>query len=113
MIHQTRDAEAVFAAVARKSLLPMDGFVFWGLVHHMDRFGKVRITTNALAELLGFNPQATSRSITRLRRQMMVAKVYDRKTGEHYFLLNPYVASVGGPQRRGHLWAQFQAAAQD
>lgn len=113
MLHQNTDVESLFAAVARKDLQPMDPAVLWALMHHMDRLGRVRITTNALAELLGFSVSACSRSLTRLRRQALLAKVYDRKSGEIYYLVNPFVASVGGPQRRGHLWAQFKAALED
>lgn len=113
MLHQNADAETVFAAVARKDLQPMDFAVLWALMHHMDRLGRVRITTSGLAELLGFSVSACSRSLTRLRRQTLLAKVYDRKTGDIYYLINPFVASIGGSQRRGHLWAQFKAALED
>ena len=113
MIHQTSDLESVLAAVARRDLEPRDLAVFVGLIANMDRVGKVRSTSTALAQQLGVDPSLVGKSVTRLRRQMMVAKVYDRKTGETYFLLNPYIASVGGPQRRGHLWAQFKAALEE
>jgi hypothetical protein len=113
MLHQTQDLDSLFAALARKDLQPMDATVFLALMRHMDRVGRARISTTAIAETLGFSASACSRSLGRLRRQCLIAKVYDRTVGETYFLLNPYVASVGGSQRRGHLWAQFKAALED
>lgn len=113
MLHLTRDLDAVLAAVSRRDLEPRDLAVLVGLIANMDRMGKVRSTSAAIAACLGVSPSLAGKSITRLRQQSIIAKVYDRKTGETYFLVNPYVASIGGPQRRGHLWAQFKAALED
>lgn len=110
MLHQTVDAEKAFAAVAAKDLTPGDLAIFLVLMHHMDRAGKVRVAVSTVASLLGYHPNSCSRALARLRKQELVAKGFDPRTGEHYFLLNPFVASVGSGQRRGHLWKQFEAA---
>jgi len=113
MIHLNRDLESVLAAVARRDLEPRDIAVLFGLIANMDRMGKVRIASSALAKQLSVTPPLVGKSLTRLRRQLIIVKVYESKTGDTYFLLNPFVASVGGPQRRGHLWTQFKAALEE
>lgn len=113
MLHLSRDLESVLAAVARRDLEPRDLAVLVCLISFMDRMGKVRSTSAAVAAQLGVSPSLVGKSITRLRTQAIIAKVYDNKSGETYFLVNPYVASIGGPQRRNHLWMQFKAALED
>jgi predicted transcriptional regulator len=113
MLHLSRDLESVLAAVARRDLEPRDLAVLVCLISFMDRMGKVRSTSAAVAAQLGVSPSLVGKSITRLRQQSVIAKVYDNKSGETYFLVNPYVISIGGPQRRNHLWMQFKAALED
>ena len=110
MVHQ-RDLESAISLVATRKLELRDMAVFMGLMAHMNwRSGRVPITAKALAERLGIKLPVCVSSLTRLKKEMLVARVVDRNSGDNYYLLNPYVASVGGPQRRGHLWAQFKAS---
>lgn len=110
MVHQ-RDLESAISLVATRKLELRDMAVFMGLMAHMNwRSGRVPITAKALAERLGIKLPVCVSSLTRLKKEMMVARVVDRNSGDNYYLLNPYVASVGGPQRRGLLWAQFKAS---
>lgn len=109
MVHQ-RDLESAISLVAARKLELRDMAVFMGLMAHMNwRSGRVSITAKALAEQLGIKLPVCVSSLTRLKKEMLVARVVDRNSGDNYYLLNPYVASVGGPQRRGLLWAQFKA----
>jgi hypothetical protein len=109
MVHQ-RDLESAISLVATRKLELRDMAVFMGLMAHMNwRSGRVPITAKALAERLGIKLPVCVSSLTRLKKEMLVARVVDRNSGDNYYLLNPYVASVGGPQRRGLLWAQFKA----
>lgn len=109
MVHQ-RDLESAISLVATRKLELRDMAVFMALMAHMNwRSGRVPITAKALAERLSIKLPVCVSSLTRLKREMLVARVVDRNTGDNYYLLNPYVASVGGPQRRGLLWAQFKA----
>jgi hypothetical protein len=109
MVHQ-RDLESAISLVAARKLELRDMAVFMGLMAHMNwRSGRVSITAKALAERLGIKLPVCVSSLTRLKKEMLVARVVDRNSGDNYYLLNPYVASVGGPQRRGLLWAQFKA----
>ena len=110
MVHQ-RDLESAISLVATRKLELRDMAVFMGLMAHMNwRSGRVPITAKALAERLGIKLPVCVSSLARLKKEMMVARVVDRNSGDNYYLLNPYVASVGGPQRRGLLWAQFKAS---
>jgi len=110
MVHQ-RDLESAISLVAARKLELRDMAVFMGLMAHMNwRSGRVPITAKALAERLGIKLPVCVSSLTRLKKEMLVARVVDRNSGDNYYLLNPYVASVGGPQRRGLLWAQFKAS---
>ena len=110
MVHQ-RDLESAISLVATRKLELRDMAVFMGLMAHMNwRSGRVPITAKALAERLGIKLPVCVSSLTRLKKEMLVARVVDRNSGDNYYLLNPYVASVGGPQRRGLLWAQFKAS---
>lgn len=110
MFHQTRDLDAVMDAIASRDLELRDISVLVAIVAHMDRFGRARVTGAAIAERLDIKPAVCIASITRLKRQQLVVRAHDRSSGERYFLINPFVFSVGGPQRRNHLWALFKAA---
>ena len=110
MVHQ-RDLESAISLVATRKLELRDMAVFMGLMAHMNwRSGRVPITAKALAERLGIKLPVCVSSLTRLKKEMLVARVVDRNSGDNYYLLYPDVASVGGPQRRGLLWAQFKAS---
>lgn len=110
MVHQ-RDLDSAISLVGTRKLELRDMAVFMGLMAHMNwRSGRVPITAKALANRLQIKLPTCVSSLTRLKKELLVTRVVDRHTGENYYLLNPYVASVGSPQRRGHLWAQFQAS---
>ena len=110
MVHK-RDLDSAISLVGTRQLELRDMAVFMGLMAHINwRSGRVPITAKALAERLGIKLPVCVSSLTRLKKEMLVARVVDRNSGDNYYLLNPYVASVGGPQRRGLLWAQFKAS---
>ena len=108
MVHQ-QDLHAAMAAINSRKLELRDMAVFMGLMSEVNwRSGKARITAKALAEKLGIKLPVCVSSLKRLRTELLVSRVKDSRTGEMYFLLNPHIASVGGPQKRGHLWQQFK-----
>lgn len=113
MVHQARDLDDIFQALAQRELQPLDICVLLAMVSRMDRTGKVRTTARALTEQIGSNYTSCIKAIGRLRKAGALVKVRDRQTGGHYFILNPYVASVGSAQARGHLWAQFKLALEE
>lgn len=107
MVHQ-RDLDSTIALLGQRRLELRDAAVFLVLVNYVNwRSGKAKVTTSYIAERLNVKLPVAVSAITRLRKEGLVRRVVDRRTGEAYFLINPYLASVGGPQRRGHLWHQF------
>lgn len=108
MVHR-RDLDSVIDLVKARKLELRDMAVFNALMAEMEvASGKVKVSATYLADRLGVKLPVCISSLTRLRKELLVSKVRDKRSGSTYFLLNPYVASVGGPQRRGHLWQQFQ-----
>ncbi len=106
----------VVEATAAKRLQPRDSLVLLGLLAHMNwRSGRIKVMVRTLAEeLYGKSTPASYgnclQSIARLRREGLLVRVKEPTSGDAYFLLNPRLAAVGGPQRRGHLFLQFQEA---
>jgi hypothetical protein len=94
-----------------KRLLPRDLAVLMAVLGNVNwRSGRANVTPTGLAMQMGILSSNCIASITRLRKELLISRVRDRHTGDNYFLINPKVAAVGGPQRRGHLWAQFKAS---
>lgn len=108
MVHQ-RDLDSTIALLGERRLELRDAAVFLVLLNYVNwRSGKARVSASYIAERLNVKLPVAVSAISRLRKENLVRRVVDRRTGESYFLINPYLASVGGPQRRGHLWQQFQ-----
>lgn len=108
MVHQ-HDLDCAVSLVGRRVLELRDMAVLMALMASMNwRSGRVHVTAKGVADQLKIKLPVCVSSLTRLRKQQMISRVMDRHTGENYFLVNPYLVSVGGPKRRGHLWAQFE-----
>jgi Tfp pilus assembly protein PilX len=109
MVFPEELCEKAVQAVKSKTLQPRDLAVLIALLGNVNwRSGRAQITPNGLAQQLGILDSNCRASISRLRKQLLISRIVDRYTGESFFLINPYLASVGGPQRRGHLWQQFK-----
>lgn len=110
MVHQ-RDLDSTIALLGQRKLELRDAAVFLTLLNYVNwRSGRAHVTAKYIAERLSIQLPVCVSAITRLKREGLVSRVMDQRTGENYYLVNPYLASVGGPQRRGHLWAQFHAS---
>jgi hypothetical protein len=108
MVHQ-RDLDSTIALLGERRLELRDAAVFLVLLNYVNwRSGRSHVSVTYIAERLNVKLPVAVSAISRLRKENLIAKVVDRKTGERYFLINPFLASVGGPQRRGHLWSQFE-----
>lgn len=102
---------AAMGALADKRLQPRDLAVLMALLANMNwRSGRVDMTQRALAEQLNIRETNVGSSIKRLREEQLIARAVDKASGRRYFLINPRLASVGSPQRRGHLFQQFEEA---
>jgi Tfp pilus assembly protein PilX len=109
MVFPEELCEKAVLAVKAKALQPRDLAVLVALLGNVNwRSGRAQITPSGLAQQLGILDSNCRASISRLRKQLLISRVLNRGSGDNYFLINPYLASVGGPSRRGHLWQQFQ-----
>lgn len=109
MVFPEELCEKAVLAVKQKTLQPRDLAVLIALLGNVNwRSGRAQITPSGLAQQLGILDGNCRASISRLRKQLLISRMVDRYSGESYFLINPYLASVGGPSRRGHLWQQFK-----
>lgn len=72
--------------------------------------GRVPVTARALADAYDRHLGPLKTQLGCLLRHQLIARGRDDATGQRFFLIHPYIASVGGPQRRGFLWKQFSEA---
>lgn len=109
MVFPEELCEKAAAALKTKTLQPRDVAILYLIHGYVNwRSGRAHITPSGLARDTGMLESNIRTSIARLRKELLISRVVDRYTGESYYLINPYLASVGSPQRRGHLIQQFQ-----
>tara|TARA_B100000902_G_scaffold390002_1_gene438185 strand:- start:101 stop:475 length:375 start_codon:yes stop_codon:yes gene_type:complete len=110
MLHQ-EEFENVFGLISERRLELRDMAVYVGLISEMNwRTGRVRLTARALAKKLNIKDSVCVMSLGRLKKELLVVRVREKRSGDVYFLLNPHFASVGGVKRRGYLQNQFEEA---
>ncbi len=113
MLHQ-EEFENVFGLISERRLELRDMAVYVGLISEMNwRTGRVRLTARALAKKLNIRDSVCVMSLGRLKKELLVVRVREKRSGDVYFLLNPHFASVGGVKRRGYLQSQFEEAIND
>jgi|TARA_R100001443_G_C3322035_1_gene170288 hypothetical protein len=113
MLHQ-EEFENVFGLISERRLELRDMAVYVGLISEMNwRTGRVRLTARALARKLNVKDSVCVMSLGRLKKELLVVRVREKRSGDVYFLLNPHFASVGGVKRRGYLQSQFEEAIND
>jgi predicted transcriptional regulator len=113
MLHQ-EEFENVFGLISERRLELRDMAVYVGLISEMNwRTGRVRLTARALAKKLNIKDSVCVMSLGRLKKELLVVRVREKRSGDVYFLLNPHFASVGGVKRRGYLQSQFEEAIND
>ena len=113
MLHQ-EEFENVFGLISERRLELRDMAVYVGLISEMNwRTGRVRLTARALAKKLNVKDSVCVMSLGRLKKELLVVRVREKRSGDVYFLLNPHFASVGGVKRRGYLQSQFEEAIND
>ena len=104
----SRIPESIRSKERPRRLMPSDCSVLIALMCYMDKSThKAKVTHAQLARDLGAGRSNITASVTRLRREMLVASHYDRVTGERYFMLNPHLFSTGKTERRPVLFKKF------
>lgn len=110
MFHQ-EEFENVFGLISERRLELRDMAVYVGLISEMNwRTGKVKLTARALAKKLNIKDSVCVMSLGRLKKELLIVRVREKRSGDVYFLMNPHFASVGGVKRRGYLQSQFEEA---
>ena len=72
--------------------------------------GRIKASAAYLAELSGTSPPHVSTSLTRLRKEYLLVRCLNRRSGEVFYLLDPHLWAIGRAQKEGHLWSQFKEA---
>jgi hypothetical protein len=71
--------------------------------------GMIRFTIKELASDLGVNPTSLSASLSRLKKQCIVATLKGDH-GDRYYMINPYLFSVGTRKNWGFMLKRFKSA---
>lgn len=109
MIHFL-DAARYIPHLKERKLQPRDFAVLFALMTRCDsKTGKIKFTVNGLADEIAFNPTSLCASLKRLKQALLIANVQERD-GERFYLINPYMFSVGRKQKWGHLVKLFTEA---
>jgi hypothetical protein len=72
--------------------------------------GRIKASVEHLAELSGTKPPNIHTTLTRLRKEYLLVRCRNRRSGEVFYLLDPHLFAIGRAQKEGHLWAQFKEA---
>jgi hypothetical protein len=101
--------------IRQKKLQPRDLVVVRALQMCMCKAagrdqGRIKASAAYLAELSGTSPPHVHTTMTRLRKEYLLVRCLNRRTGELYYLLDPHLFAIGRAQKEGHLWAQFKEA---
>jgi hypothetical protein len=75
--------------------------ILFALMSLVDpRTGKIKFMVKVVAEKFNYSPNAISLALSRLKKAFLLASFID-KGGEKYYMINPYLFSVGSRQRWG------------
>jgi hypothetical protein len=72
--------------------------------------GRIYASLAHIAELVGSSPNNVSLSVSRMRKERLLVRCWNKRTSERFYLLDPHLFSMGRSQKEGHLWSQFKAA---
>ena len=109
MFH-TLEAQRYFGQIKKRDLQPRDFLVLFAMISLCNtKTGKVRFIAQDLAEELGINKTTLSNSIKRLKTNLIVASILE-DDGEKYYMINPYLVSVGKKQKWGYMVNKFAKA---
>jgi predicted transcriptional regulator len=90
-------------------LQPRDLAVLMAIIGQMNhKTGRVHETTSSLARKCDLRQSNVALSISRLKKKCLIINRYDKNLCAYYMLVNPMLASVGGPKTRAIARKQFQ-----
>ena len=104
------ECEKVIELVKNKVLNQRDISVLFAIMSKIDtRTGRARFVVKNLATEFGVNATSISASISRLKKAVLIA-TFTEYSGDKYYLVNPYLFSVGTKQRWGLFVQKFSSA---
>ena len=108
---QLMDLERVMELICQRKLQPRDFSVMGALITQMDTYTcRVHTTAETIAGLLGMNPSAVRSSMSRLKKEHQLRLIREARTGNRYYLLNPWTVRAGKSQAVGMAMQQFKEA---
>lgn len=111
LFHVT-ECEKLIQLVKDKTLNQRDVSVLFAIMSKINtKTGKAKFLVKNLAAEFGVNMTSISASISRLKKAALIA-TFTEYSGEKYYLVNPYIFSVGTRQRWGLFVQKFNSAFQ-
>lgn len=93
-----------------RKLQPRDFAVLFAIMSQCNtKTGEIRFMVKTLAQQINMNPTSFSNSLKRLKENFLIATVLSY-SGDKFYLINPYLFSVGRKQKWGHLLKLFTEA---
>ena len=104
------ESKKLVKLVKNRELQPRDFAVLFAIMTQCDvKTGEIRFMVKTLSEQINMNPTSFSNSLKRLKANFLVATIV-KHSGDKYYLINPYLFSVGRRQKWGHLLKTFTEA---
>lgn len=101
------DADRYLCYLEDKRLQPRDFAVLYAMMSFCDtKTGRVRFSVLYMAKRLCTSASNVSTSLSRLKKVFAIAQLKDSK-GVFFYMINPYLFSVGSRQKWGLLLKQF------
>lgn len=104
------DATRYLCYLENKTLQPRDFAVLFAMMSFCDtKTARIKFSVSYLAGKIGTSPPNVSTSISRLKKALLVARLKDSR-GLDFYMINPYLFSVGSRQRWGFHLKEFMSA---
>ena len=104
------EGEKITNHIKNKTILQRDVAVLFAMMSKVDtRTGRIRFVVKNLAAEFDVQPSSISASLSRLKKAMLVA-TFKEYNGDKYYMVNPYLFSVGTKQRWGLFTQKFLSA---
>jgi len=96
--------------VKNKEIRLSDVGLLFAIMSLVDmRTGRIKFIVKNLAEELNYTPNSVSLALSRLKKVYLIALFIERN-GDKYYMVNPYLFSVGSRQRWGLSIKKFFSA---
>ena len=104
------EADSFVSKICERKIELRDTAVLFAMMATCNhKTGKVKFVAKALAKRLNITETNLSASIKRLKKEFLIALILE-PNGEKYYIINPYLFSVGRKQKWGHLLSLFTKA---